>query len=96
MAATPFSSWAEKGTSCTPWSISSYASWRREKTLSNSQGKGEVSGAATELLYVWPPLPSVGEGAGSRQEGQTTPTPSPPKAAQIHCYRQKVTQERKK
>lgn len=69
---------------------------REKKILSNSQGKGEVSGATSELLYIWPPWPSVGEGAGSRQGGQTTPTPSPPKATLIHCYRQKVTQEGKK
>lgn len=66
---------------------------RGKKTFSNTQGKGEVSRAATELLghlLLWP---SSEKGGGSQLEGETTLTPSPPEAGLIHCCRQLITQE---
>lgn len=66
---------------------------REKKTLSNSQRKGEVSGAAIQLLCIC--SPSVGRGSGSQQEGETTSTPSALKETLIHCCRQKIIQKEK-
>lgn len=64
-----------------------------KKTSSNTQGKGEVSRAATELLGHLLPCPSSEKGGGSQLEGETTLTPSPPEAGLIHYCRQLITQE---
>lgn len=67
---------------------------KEENSLKLSGEKRSECSCHWAIVYLLP-WPSVGEGVSSQQEGETTPTPSPPKATLILCCRQKITQERK-